>query len=209
MNAARTALLCLVLAALAGCLSLGGDKRPVAIYTLGDAPSPPATVHPRSTALAVEMPAASGMLDGPALLVSPASGELQVYAGARWSERPAGLLRQRLLAVLADAGLDHAMPAESGALAPYMLESDLDAFRARVGGTAPTVNVTLQVRLIDSATRRLLAQRRFEVDQTAASDRAVALADAFGKASNRLAEQVAQWTLAQLPAGDDTAGNGR
>jgi cholesterol transport system auxiliary component len=199
MNAARITLLCLLLATLTGCFSLGGDKRPVAIYTLGDAPASSATTHTRNTALAVEMPAASGMLDSPALLVSPVAGELRVYAGARWAERPAGLLRQRLLTALGNAGLGHAMPAESGALAPYMLESDLDSFHARVGKGAATVSVVLQVRLIDSASRQLLAQRRFQVEQAAASDHAAALADAFGRASNRLAEQVARWTVATLP----------
>lgn len=200
MRHLRFALLLPAALLLSACASLLGGDHPAAVYTL-DAAAPAAAGSTRAVAtpLAVATPDAAGLLDSPAILVSPGGGELQVYAGARWSERPSLLLRQRLLDALGAAGASHAFPAASGALAPYTLESDLVRFQAGVGDGGARAQVVLDVRLIDSGSRQLLAQRRFHASAAATSDHAAALATAFGRAGNSVCTQAAGWALAQLP----------
>ena len=201
MNAPRL-LLPLAALLLAGCASMIAPPRGADdVFLL---PTPPAATAPGAApltiSLAVAMPDATGPLDSRALLISPQADQVQVYAGARWAERPGAMLRQRLLAALAAQGLTRAVPADSGALTRCTLESDLDDFRAYVKGGHAGVRVVLQLRLIDNASRALLAQRRFEAKAPAAGTRAGDVVDAFGSASAQVIETAAAWTARHLRA---------
>ena len=200
MNAPRF-LLPLAALLLAGCTSLIAPRGADDVFLL---PVPPAATAPGAAplavSLAVAMPDATGPLDSRALLISPQADQVQVYAGARWAERPGAMLRQRLLAALAAQGLTRAVPADSGALTRCTLESDLDDFRARVQGGHAGVRVVLQLRLIDNASRALLAQRRFEAEAPAASTRAGDVVEAFGNASAQVIAAAAAWTARHLRA---------
>ena len=198
MNALRP-LVPLAALLLAGCTSLIAPRGDSAVFLL---PAPPAATAPGAAplavSLAVAMPDAAGLLDSRALLISPHPDQVQVYAGARWAERPGAMLRQRLLTALAAQGLARAVPADSGALTRCTLESDLDDFRARVEGGHASVRVVLQLRLIDNASRALLAQRRFEAEAPAAGTRAGDVVEAFGSASAQVVEAAATWTARHL-----------
>lgn len=200
MNRLRFAALLLATLLLGACSSLIGPRSNPQVFLLPPAPAPAVAAAPLRSTLAVALPAANGLLDSAALLVSPQPDQLQVYAGARWAERPAVMLRQRLLAALIDAGIARAVPADSGVLAQYTLQSDLDEFRLRVDGQHAAAQVTLQVRLLDNASRQLLAQQRFSASAPAANDRAAAAVQAFGQASVTLQDAVAAWTVQQLRA---------
>ena len=200
MNAPRS-LLPLAALLLAGCSSLIAPRGTDNVFLL---PMPPATTAPGAAplaiSLAVAMPDATGPLDSRALLISPQADQMQVYAGARWAERPGAMLRQRLLAALVAQGLTRAVPADSGALTRCTLESDLDDFRARVKDGHAGVRVVLQLRLIDNASRALLAQHRFEAEAPAAGTRADDVVEAFGNASAQVIEAAAAWTARHLRA---------
>ena len=200
MNAPRF-LLPLAALLLAGCTSLIAPRGTDNVFLL---PMPPATTAPGAAplaiSLAVAMPDATGPLDSRALLISPQADQVQVYAGARWAERPGAMLRQRLLAALVAQGLTRAVPADSGALTRCTLESDLDDFRARVKDGHAGVRVVLQLRLIDNASRALLAQHRFEAEAPAAGTRAGDVVEAFGSASAQVIEATAAWTARHLRA---------
>lgn len=200
MNAPRL-LLPLATLLLVGCTSLIVPRGADDVFLL---PEPPIATAPGAAplaiSLAVAMPDATGPLDSRALLISPQADQLQVYAGARWAERPGAMLRQRLLAALAAQGLTRAVPADSGALTRCTLESDLDDFRAYVKGGHAGVRVVLQLRLIDNASRALLAQRRFEAEAPAAGTRAGDVVEAFGSASAQVIAAAAAWTARHLRA---------
>ncbi len=200
MNVPRL-LLPLAALLLAGCTSLIAPHGADDVFLL---PAPPATAAPGATplaiGLAVAVPGATGLLDSRALLISPQADQVQVYAGARWAERPGAMLRQHLLAALAAQGLTRAVPADSGALTRCTLESDLDDFRAYVRGSHASVRVVLQLRLIDNASRALLAQHRFEAESPAAGTRASDVVEAFGNASAQVIEAAAAWTARHLRA---------
>lgn len=200
MNAPRF-LLPLAALLLAGCTSLIAPRGTDNVFLL---PMPLATTAPGAAplaiSLAVAMPDATGPLDSRALLISPQADQVQVYAGARWAERPGAMLRQRLLAALVAQGLTRAVPADSGALTRCTLESDLDDFRARVKDGHASVRVVLQLRLIDNASRALLAQHRFEAEAPAAGTRADDVVEAFGNASAQVIEAAAAWTARHLRA---------
>ena len=188
-------------ALLAGCTGLVAPRGQVAIYTLAPWPvassSDAATVHIAAT-LAVELPQAHGLLSGPDLLVSPAPQRLAVYADARWDEPPARLLRTRMLAALRARGFAGALPAGSGALPHWQLESELHRFDARVHDRHAQAEVVLEARLLDASTRRLMGQQRFAVAWPAAGTGATQLVAALDHASDTLATQVAQWSAQVL-----------
>ena len=206
MNRLRPASILLPVLLLAGCSGgLLGPRGQFAVFTLpAPAPAASASAAALPVRLAVDLPVAHGLLDGTGIVVSPTPARLAVYAGARWDEPPPRLLRRRLLEVLQAGGLPGAIPGDSGALVDFTLESDLYAFQAQVREGRVRVEVVLQVRLLENASRRLLAQRRFAVHVPARDRRAPQLVDALGLASDMLARQVAAWAAAQLreaPAG--------
>lgn len=190
---------------LGACASVIAPRGSQQVFQLPPSAPPTLSVAPLPISLAVALPGAEGLLDSPALLVSPQPDQLQVYAGARWAERPAVMLRQRLLRALIDAGLTRAVPADSGVLTRYTLQSDLAEFRLRVDGARATAQIALQVRLLDNASRQLIAQQRFSASAVASSDQAAAAAQAFGTASTTLQNAVAAWTVRQLRAAKATA----
>lgn len=204
MNRLRLAALLLATLLLGACSSLIGARGNQQVFLLPPTPTPATAATPLRDTLAVALPATNGLLDSAALLVSPKPEQLQVYAGARWAERPAVMLRQRLLATLIDAGIVRAVPADSGVLAQYTLQSDLDEFRLRVDGQHAEAQMTLHVRLLDNASRRLIAQQRFSASAPATSDHAAAAVQAFGQASVTLQNAVAAWTVQQLRAAGAT-----
>ncbi len=56
----------------------------------------------------------------------------------------------------------------------------------------------LDLRLVRPATQRIVASRRFEQLQPAADSALPAVVSAFGQASDRLALQVADWSVEQI-----------
>ncbi len=194
-------LLLALTALLGGCASLlitPGHER---VYVLTPTSMKPSSAHPPvavPATLAVEVPESFGLTDSTSLLISPVADQLQVYADARWAERPAQLLQQQLLAALITHGVTRAIPAGSSVLSTVRLESNLDDFRVIAHGSSDKVRIVIRVRLVDSASRRLLGQRRFEIEQAAANPQAGNIVRAFSQATQLLVNHVAIWTTSQL-----------
>ncbi len=194
-------LLLLALALLGGCTSLLVTPGHERVYVLTPAHLKPSSAPPPVAVLAtlaVEVPESFGLTDSTSLLISPVADQLQVYADARWAERPAHLLQRQLLAALITHGVPRAIPAGSSVLSTVRLESNLDDFRVIARGSSDQVRIVMRVRLVDSSSRRLLGQRRFAIEQAAAGSQAGNVVRAFSQATQRLANKVAMWTHALL-----------
>ena len=188
------------LALLAGCSVLGGGQRdPVTIY----APQPRVQADPAwpqvRWQLAVAKPSAARLVDSPRIGVRPVPGELQVYAGAVWSQPPTDMLEATVLRVLEDSGrIDAVGRLATGLRADYRLAMDLRRYEADYdGGTLPAATIEINAKLLHNAEQRVVASRTFLQVQPADSTEIASVAMAFDQALATITRDIAGWTLQQ------------
>lgn len=155
----------------------------------------------RGLSLRINQPAAGERLGGQRIIVLPQPNQMQVYQGVRWSERATVLLRNRLFDAFRQNGSIMALSTDERNLqAEYELVSELRAFQSeyREGARTPQVVVALDMRLVRTRDRRIVASRRFESVQAAADTAVPGVVQAFGKASDNVAVQVVAWALPHM-----------
>lgn len=183
------------LAMLAGCAALTGPREDFALYHL-DPPMARGEGAARAWQLLVEEPHVGELLDGFRLVVAPGGNELQVYRGARWSERtPAMLQGLWIRAFEADGRLPGAARAGTGVRADLILASDLTRFQATWRGGAPVVELVLHARLVDPRDRRIRDRRAFRAEAAAAGDDIAELVAAFERAVAEVNPALVDWVL--------------
>lgn len=158
--------------------------------------TPAATAAKQSFSLRVDTPHASGPLDATTIMVLPSPGQVSTYKGARWSDTPALLVRQRLVDGFMAAGLPAITTDDDTVLSDYTLSGELRAFQTEYRSGSPLVVVRYDARLRRSGSRHLLAARSFTVTESPADADIPEVVNAFGAAEDALARQVVAWTLA-------------
>lgn len=193
----RSVSLLALTALLAACAALTGPRREYAVYTL----NPPAAAI-RAPApvsdwlLAIDAPHALGLLDSDRLVVAPDANERLAFAGMRWNERAPVLLQDVWLrAFEADGRLAGAIRHPAGSRATVVLASDLLAFQIEHGGAQAQAVVAVQVRLLESASRRVLAHARFSAREDVHGSDARAAVTALEAATGALTTQLVEWVV--------------
>ena len=154
---------------------------------------------PLDWSLRLNKPLASEALSGPRIAVVPEGDVISTYKGARWSDPVPLLVRNRLLDGFQRDGRVQRLSADDSNLqADYELVGELQAFQSeyRSGGAVEVV-VRYDARLVQGRSQRILASKRFEVHQPLADRQVAAVVAGFGAASDKLAGQVIDWTVAQ------------
>jgi len=196
--------LSLRLLALAAALSLTSacsilpQSEPVDIYRL-PVKQASHSATPVDWSLRLNKPLASETLAGPRIAVIPQGDVLSSYKGARWSDPVPLLVRNRLLDGFQRDGRVQRLSADDSNLqADYELAGELQAFQSeyRAGGAVEVV-IRYDARLVQGRSQRILASKRFEVRQPLADTQVSAVVAGFGAASDQLAGQVVNWTVAQ------------
>ena len=192
----KVAALCL-LAVLSGCTIFPASE-PLQVYLLPSqavAPSPAASV---SWSLRINQPQASLALNNARIAVLPDGNQISSYAASRWSDPAPRLLRNHLLKAFQTDGRVTALSSDDDGLqADFALGGELQAFQSEYHQGSFSVVLLLQARLIDNRSQRIIASQRFAVSQAVNGSQVPAVVEAFGHASDQLAVQVLQWTLAQ------------
>ncbi|MEW5787124.1 MAG: ABC-type transport auxiliary lipoprotein family protein [Pseudomonadota bacterium] len=197
----RSALLVLVLLALAGCSPLAGRPQPVVthVLTLPPAPATPAGAGRGSLILApVDAPDVHQALN---LIYSRSPGTLAQYQYARWSDLPprafAALLRQRL----AESGQFQAVAGlGAGVRGDWQLNVRLAEFHHDAATPPGNGRVVLDAELVDRRDGRLVDRRVFRAEAPAPSFDAAGAARALGEASGRVLDDLATWLARVRPA---------
>jgi len=195
----------LCMLSLTAACSILPTAEPVAVYRL-----PAVASQTTQTALAgnaasqrslrILTPYGGRAIDSERILVLPQNNLVQSYGGARWSDPAPVLLRNRLLqAFTADGRIRYLSSDDSNVLADQELGGDLLSFQSEYRNGTPTVSIQFNARLIDSASRRIIAVRSFSVSQPASGVQVPQVVEAFGQASDVLAADVISWVTA-LPA---------
>ncbi|MDR2259499.1 MAG: ABC-type transport auxiliary lipoprotein family protein [Azoarcus sp.] len=184
--------------------------QPVDVYLLPAAIPKPADGDsaPRPWSLRIARPETGGQLLGQRILVIPEQNRVSVYKGANWHEPAPLLMRNRLFDAFREDGRVSALSTdEMRAFADLELLSDLNTFHSeyRQGGASlPEAVIRLDVRLIDTASRRIVASRVFERRAAAAASAVPAVVAAFGSAADQLAAELVAWTIARGDVAQNT-----
>lgn len=154
------------------------------------APSPAADFS-----LRVDKPNSTGLLDQTGIMVLPTPGQVSTYKGARWSEAPALLVRNRLVDAFMAAKLPIVSTDEDHFASDFTLGGDLRAFQSEYRGGAPVVVVRFDAQLRRGGSRKLLATRSFVVTENPTGTQVPQIVTAFGDADDALAAQVVAWVV--------------
>lgn len=191
---------------LGGCTLLPAAE-PLAIYRLPPlAQSVPQHPGTSNGTVRVDTPQASPAVASLRILVLPDGHQLSAYRGARWSDPPTVQWREKLADVLRDQGYFRVVSTDDYShRSELSLDGDLLAFEVEYVGGEPRVHVAYTAYLTHTASRTVLATRRFTHQQPLAGAQLADVIQGFGQASDTLALQVAAW-VAQVAAEAAAAG---
>lgn len=190
---ARTWLLVAPLAALAGCVNLGGGKPPPTLVSLTSASSAPAGTAVSGSlndALVIAEPETDRRLAVQRIPVQIDEANVAYLQNAQWVERPARLFRGLLAETIrAKSGRlvveDNQVEAGgSGRLAGRLLDMGYDARRQAV---------IVRYDAIREAKGGAITTRRFEAVVPGVQPKAEFVGPALNQAANQVAQQVADW----------------
>lgn len=193
-------LACLTLAAMlaVGCAFLPKTTRQN-VYQLPAATAGSHSGPSRAISLRIVRPAATGILRSPRILVMQAPHTLSAFANARWDSPPAILWRDHLLDAFYNDGRIRDLSSDADNLrAQYELRGALRDFHLDLTGAGPTAELSLDARLVDTASQSIVAARRFSVRAPAGDSSAAEAVTAFGQAADQLAQALIDWVLSQV-----------
>lgn len=146
--------------------------------------------------LRILTPQAESPFDGTRILVSPEGESIQAYRNARWNMPTPILIRDHWVEALRQSGGLKAVVSEtSDAMSDLSLASDLSRFHIYYEKGQPRVLIKLDAQILESGSRRVLAARRFRLNQPITDQPVEAVVAGFGKANETIAKELAAWVL--------------
>jgi cholesterol transport system auxiliary component len=152
--------------------------------------------EPVDWGLRVARPESDDLLGGARIAVLPGEHRFSVYEGARWNLPAPALWRDHLLDAFHHDGRVRKLSSDSETLeADFELGGKLRAFQVEYRDGQPEVVISLDARLVVVRTREILASRRFHVTEPADNEQVPQVVEAFGRAGDRLAGRIIDWTV--------------
>lgn len=198
--AMRTLAACACAGLLLAACSVLPKREPVQIWQPVASPSAPAAVPAAHFSLRVDAPNTNGLLTQQGIVVMPAAGKVSTYAGARWSEAPAILVRDRLIDAFMAAKLPAVTTDDDHYASDFTLGGDLRAFQSEYRDGQPVIVVRYDAQLRRGGSRHLLATHSFTITEKADGTQVPAIVAAFGVADDALASAVVPWVIDSVKA---------
>lgn len=124
------------------------------------------------------------------------SARPQVYAQSRWVDSPSALLTQRMRTRFAAVG--PVVNGRDGARADYALLVEIEDFsQIFENPDSSKVSIRLRVSLVNLASRGLIAQRTFSLNESAGAD-AKGAVRAFAHGTDNILENIVDWARSNL-----------
>ncbi len=150
--------------------------------------------------------AQAGSLPWALRIVTPHSSQLQdnqinAYKGIRWGNPAPILLRDQLAeAFRTDGRFSSVSNGNNNLIADLELGGDLTAFQVEYKNGIPAVNIRFYATLVQSGRSRIVATRSFQIVEPVQGREIPEVIAAFGRATERLAAELIDWTMQHEPA---------
>jgi cholesterol transport system auxiliary component len=163
--------------------------------------APSAQANSLPWTLRIATPRSNQVTDSVRVLVLQQSNRISAYKGVRWSDPAPVLLRNRLAAAFrTDGRLGSVSSGNDNLPANLELGGDLSAFQVEYRNGISAVNIQFYATLVQFERNGILATRSFEIIQSVEGRGIPEVIAAFGKATDKLATEIIEWTLQYGPA---------
>jgi cholesterol transport system auxiliary component len=172
-------------------LPAGGAARPAATQGSG-------TNTDRAISVIVTPPRAAPGFDRSRMVYLREPHHVEYFAQNQWVEPPPRMLAPMITAALERSGAFRAvLPAPSAAAGNVRLSTEILRLQQEFFGAPSKVRFTLQARLVDDATRQVIATRQFEALAEAPADNPYGGVQAANRAVNQVLEELAAFCVEQ------------
>ena len=183
--------------ALAGCCGLFGGE-PTHLYRLTPKSTYPPNLPHRSVQLLVDVPLAPAGVDNSRIALSRSPVSIDYFADSEWTDRTPLLVQTALLQSFENSKTITAIDRESvGLRADFVLRTEIRHFEAVYDSSdgPPEVWVAMIVRLVNPASRDVVAQTSFERRWRAAANDVPSIVSAFDEAIGGVMKDIVVWTV--------------
>jgi len=184
--------------ALAGCLSLSREDRPIHTFTLSLGSSAGGTTasagKPGAGILVVNVPVGQPGFDTPRMAYMQRPYEVSYYATHQWADPPARMLTPVLVQALEQTGHWRAIvPMPTSVRGDHRMDIDQVVLVQDFLQKPSQVRVALRIQLLKLPEYLVLGTRLFDVAEEAPNDDAYGGVVAANRAVERLVKEVAGW----------------
>ncbi len=202
MNKICRAGLVMIVSSLSAC-SILPKPETLTVYQLPATPlsmqTDAATPHDLPWSLRIATPYSSQVIDSQRVLVVPQGSQVSAYGGVRWSDPAPILVRNRLVSAFRTNGRLSSVSVDNSSVdTDFELGGDLVAFQTVYEDGVPVVRIHYDASLTRPLANRTVATRRFKVAEPVQGKDAPEVVEAFGRAADRLAASMVEWTLQKM-----------
>jgi cholesterol transport system auxiliary component len=183
--------------AMAGCSGLLGGSAPH-LYRVTPKSTYPANLPHRSVQLLIDAPLTPAGLDTSKIALTRSAVSIDYFADSEWTERAPLLVQTALLESFENSKAINAIDREAvGLRADFLLKTELRHFEAVYDSPngPPEIWVSMNVRLVNPATRDIVAQTSFERREQAAANNMPSIISAFDEALGGVMKNIGVWTV--------------
>lgn len=198
--------------ALAGLLAACSNLTALTALTDATEPTDLYVLSPKSTfdadlpqvrrQLVVEEPTAAAAVNTDRIAVKPNAFQVQYFPDARWTDRAPLLVQNKLVESFENSGKMNSVSEIAIALASdFVMLTDLREFQAETTeeeGAPLTVNVRLNVKLVEGRDGFIIASESFANRATAASEDMIDIVAAFDDALGSVMRDAVEFTIRQI-----------
>jgi cholesterol transport system auxiliary component len=183
---------------LAGCSGLFGGGEPAHLYRLTPKSTYPPNLPHRSVQLLINEPLAPAGLDKSRIALSRSAVSIDYFADSEWTDRAPLLVQTAILQSFENSKTITAIARESvGLRADFIIETEIRHFEAVYDSAngPPEIWVAINVRLVNPASRDVVAQTSFERRERASANDVPSIVWAFDEALGGVMKEIVVWTV--------------
>jgi cholesterol transport system auxiliary component len=147
--------------------------------------------------LVLELPLANAGLSTTRIALYRNPTHLEYYARASWTDRAPSMVLTLMIESFENSGRIVAVGRESvGLRSDFVLKTELREFQIEYyGSDVPVAHVAVNAKLVQSATRTIVASQDFDCRYEAGADRLNDIVSAFDEALGKCLKKLVEWTL--------------
>jgi cholesterol transport system auxiliary component len=183
---------------LVGCSGLLGGREPAHLYRVTPKSTYPPNLPHRSVQLLINEPLAPAGLDKSRIALSRSPVSIDYFADSEWTDRAPLLVQTALLQSFQNSKAITTIGRESvGLRADFILDPEIRHFEAVYDSAngPPEIWVAINVRLVNPASRDVVAQTLFERRERASANDVPSIVSAFDEALGGVMKDIVVWTV--------------